>query len=151
LIGRFEENPKAASVGQSRSSSASVRPVPAIRHVIVNCRQSSGPRSDESFSPTKIVALSDIHGNLAASDAILDDAHLQGADAIVNLGDIFSGALYPCQTADRLKPLRLPTIRGTMKDNSFPAFRLEWACRTALLAALCGTINWLGYAICPQH
>ena len=43
---------------------------------------------------------------------MLDDAHRQGANVIVNLGDIFSGALYPCQTADRLKPLGLPTIRG---------------------------------------
>lgn len=60
----------------------------------------------------KIAALSDIHGNLAALDAVLDDAHRQGADVIVNLGDIFSGALYPCQTADRLMPLGLPTIRG---------------------------------------
>lgn len=60
----------------------------------------------------KIAALSDIHGNLAALDAVLDDAHRQGANVIVNLGDIFSGALYPCQTADRLKPLGLPTIRG---------------------------------------
>ncbi|MGF6574972.1 putative phosphoesterase [Paraburkholderia sp. GAS333] len=60
----------------------------------------------------KIAALSDIHGNLAALDAVLDDAHREGADVIVNLGDIFSGALYPCQTADRLKLLGLPTIRG---------------------------------------
>jgi predicted phosphodiesterase len=40
----------------------------------------------------KIAALSDIHGNLAALDAVLDDAHRQGADVIVNLGDICSGA-----------------------------------------------------------
>jgi putative phosphoesterase len=60
----------------------------------------------------KIAALSDIHGNLAALDAVLNDAHRHGVDVIVNLGDILSGALYPCQTADRLKPLGLPTIRG---------------------------------------
>ena len=60
----------------------------------------------------KIAAFSDIHGNLAALDAVLDDAYRQGADVVVNLGDIFSGALYPCETADRLKPLGLPTVRG---------------------------------------
>ncbi|ASW00933.1 metallophosphoesterase family protein [Paraburkholderia aromaticivorans] len=60
----------------------------------------------------KIAALSDIHGNLAALNAVLDDAHRQGADVIVNLGDILSGALYPSQTADRLIPLGLPTISG---------------------------------------
>lgn len=60
----------------------------------------------------KIAALSDIHGNLAALDAVLTDIHSAGADLIVNLGDILSGALYPCETADRLIPLGLPTIRG---------------------------------------
>lgn len=39
----------------------------------------------------KIAALSDIHGNLAALDAVLDDVRRRGADVIVNLGDIVSG------------------------------------------------------------
>lgn len=60
----------------------------------------------------KIAALSDIHGNLAALDAVLADIRSAGADLIVNLGDILSGALYPNETADRLMPLGLPTIRG---------------------------------------
>lgn len=60
----------------------------------------------------KIAAISDIHGNLPALDAVLDDAHSQGVDLIVNLGDILSGALYPSETADRLMALRLPTIKG---------------------------------------
>ncbi|HDR9049769.1 metallophosphoesterase family protein [Burkholderia vietnamiensis] len=60
----------------------------------------------------KIAALSDIHGNLAALDAVLDDVRRRGADVIVNLGDIVSGALHPAETADRLIALDLPTIRG---------------------------------------
>jgi putative phosphoesterase len=60
----------------------------------------------------KIAALSDIHGNLAALDAVLVDIRCAGADLIVNLGDILSGPLYPSETADRLMPLGLPTIRG---------------------------------------
>ncbi|WP_076879695.1 metallophosphoesterase family protein [Bordetella sp. H567] len=60
----------------------------------------------------KIAAISDIHGNLAALDAVLEDIRQQGADVVVNLGDILSGPLQPSATADRLGPLRLPTIRG---------------------------------------
>ncbi|TAM02690.1 MAG: metallophosphoesterase [Paraburkholderia sp.] len=60
----------------------------------------------------KIAALSDIHGNLSALDAVLADISSAGVDLIVNLGDILSGALYPGETADRLIPLGLPTIRG---------------------------------------
>jgi putative phosphoesterase len=60
----------------------------------------------------RIAALSDIHGNLWALDAVLADVARRNVDVIVNLGDIFSGALWPAQTADRLIPLAFPTIRG---------------------------------------
>ncbi|MFC0205818.1 metallophosphoesterase family protein [Novosphingobium soli] len=60
----------------------------------------------------KIAVLSDIHGNLAALDAVLADAAARAVDRIVNLGDIVSGPLFPRETADRLMPLALPTIRG---------------------------------------
>ena len=60
----------------------------------------------------KIAALSDIHGNLAALDAVLDDIRRQGANLIVNLGDILSGPLRPSETADRLMSLGFATIKG---------------------------------------
>jgi putative phosphoesterase len=60
----------------------------------------------------KIAVLSDIHGNLAALDAVLAHIEGQGVDSVVNLGDILSGSLEPCETADRLIPLNFPTIAG---------------------------------------
>lgn len=60
----------------------------------------------------KIAALSDIHGNVAALDAVLADVNKRKVDYIVNLGDICSGELFPCETVDRLVPLSFPTIRG---------------------------------------
>jgi predicted phosphodiesterase len=60
----------------------------------------------------KIAAISDIHGNLGALDAVLADISRRGADVTVNLGDIVSGALQPPATAERLMTLDLPTIRG---------------------------------------
>ena len=60
----------------------------------------------------KIAAISDIHGNLAALDAVLADIRTRDVDLIVNLGDILSGALQPSETAERLMALNLPTIRG---------------------------------------
>ncbi|KVW88996.1 metallophosphoesterase family protein [Burkholderia cepacia] len=81
----------------------------------------------------KIAALSDIHGNLAALDAVLDDVRRRGADVIVNLGDILSGALHPPETADRLIALDLPTIRGNherqLLDGDRESMRLSdrWA------------------------
>lgn len=60
----------------------------------------------------KIAAISDIHGNLPALDAVLADIAAHGADLIVNLGDILSGPLWGAATADRLMALQLPTIAG---------------------------------------
>lgn len=60
----------------------------------------------------RIAAISDIHGNLPALDAVLADIARAGADVTVNLGDILSGPLWPVETAARLMALRLPTIAG---------------------------------------
>ncbi len=60
----------------------------------------------------RIAALSDIHGNLWALEAVLADVARRGADVVVNLGDILSGPLLPGETADRLLALGWPTIAG---------------------------------------
>jgi putative phosphoesterase len=71
----------------------------------------------------KIAAISDIHGNLGALDAVLADIDRRGVDMIVNLGDILSGPLLPRQTADRLMSLDLPTIRGNHERQLLAADR----------------------------
>lgn len=60
----------------------------------------------------RIAAISDIHGNLAALNAVLETIAAEKVDIVVNLGDILSGPLQPAETADRLMALGLPTIRG---------------------------------------
>lgn len=60
----------------------------------------------------RIAAISDIHGNLAALEAVLADIARRRVDMVVNLGDILSGPLQPRATAARLIPLNFPTIAG---------------------------------------
>jgi predicted phosphodiesterase len=60
----------------------------------------------------RIAAITDIHGNLPALEAVLAEIAHEGVDATVNLGDILSGPLWPAETADRLMPLNLPTLAG---------------------------------------
>jgi predicted phosphodiesterase len=60
----------------------------------------------------RFAAISDIHGNLPALEAVLADIAAQGVDTVVNLGDIVSGPLWPDETAARLIPLALPTLAG---------------------------------------
>ncbi|MDP9433629.1 MAG: metallophosphatase family protein [Actinomycetota bacterium] len=60
----------------------------------------------------RIAVLSDVHGNLGALQAVLDDVAGQSVDVTVNLGDLLSGGLQPRETADRLLAVDLPTVRG---------------------------------------
>ena len=47
----------------------------------------------------RIAIVSDIHGNLAALEAVVADFTRRGVDAVVNLGDALSGPLLPLETA----------------------------------------------------
>jgi predicted phosphodiesterase len=60
----------------------------------------------------RIAAISDVHGNIEALEAVLEDITHRGVDVIVNLGDVLSGSLFPLECVERLIPLGLPTIRG---------------------------------------
>lgn len=60
----------------------------------------------------KLAVISDIHGNLPALQAVLDDCGREGVDAVVNLGDILSGPLLPAETADFLMARDFVTIAG---------------------------------------
>jgi putative phosphoesterase len=71
----------------------------------------------------RIAAISDIHGNLGALDAVLADIQRRGVDLTVNLGDILSGPLLPRDTADRLMALDMPTIRGNHERQLLAADR----------------------------
>lgn len=60
----------------------------------------------------RLAALSDIHGNIWALEAVLADAKRRGVDLVVNAGDVLSGPLEPAATADLLMSLGLPTVAG---------------------------------------
>ncbi|MET3495805.1 metallophosphoesterase family protein [Variovorax boronicumulans] len=47
----------------------------------------------------RIAIVSDIHGNLPALEAVVEDIARRGSDAVVNLGDSLSGPLMPLETA----------------------------------------------------
>lgn len=60
----------------------------------------------------RIALVSDIHGNLPALEAVAAEIAATGADAVLNLGDIVSGPLWPQETARRLIALGWPAIAG---------------------------------------
>ena len=60
----------------------------------------------------KLAIIADIHGNVAALEAVLADIRALGVADIVNLGDCVSGPLWPRETMAVLQKLALPTVRG---------------------------------------
>jgi predicted phosphodiesterase len=95
----------------------------------------------------KLAVVSDIHGNLPALQAVAAEIDAERVDAVVNLGDIVSGPLWPRETAEVLMARGWPTIAGNHErqtlalhagsspDDAFTAAELT-AAQRAWLAAL---------------
>lgn len=61
---------------------------------------------------SRFAAVSDIHGNLPALEAVIRHIVGEGIHHVVNLGDNLSGPLWPVETGERLMALGWPTIAG---------------------------------------
>ena len=60
----------------------------------------------------RLAIFSDVHGNLAALEAVLEDIARRGVDATVGLGDFLSGPFDPLGVADRVMAESIPGVRG---------------------------------------
>lgn len=60
----------------------------------------------------RIAVVADIHGNVRALRAVMDDLKEVAADRVINLGDCVSGPLEAAETADVLISLAWATVRG---------------------------------------
>jgi predicted phosphodiesterase len=61
----------------------------------------------------RIALLSDIHGNMVALDAVLDDLRQQGAiDQIIVAGDLVWSGPWPAQVVDRVREVATAVIQG---------------------------------------
>ena len=60
----------------------------------------------------RIAVVADIHGNVRALRAVMDDLKQVAPDSVVNLGDCASGPLEAAETVDVLMSLAWTTIRG---------------------------------------
>lgn len=65
----------------------------------------------------KIAVLSDIHGNYAAFEAVLNDLEKKGADGIIIAGDHFNDSPQPMQVFERLKTINAWVIKGNKEER----------------------------------
>lgn len=75
----------------------------------------------------RIAILADIHGNLAALEAVAGDIHRRGADRIVNLGDSLSGPLLPLETAQFLMSTNWLHLAGNQERQLLSDSPEQWS------------------------
>ncbi|WP_299682574.1 metallophosphoesterase family protein [uncultured Roseobacter sp.] len=64
------------------------------------------------FNTQRFAAISDVHGNIDALNAMMDDLETLGIESVVNLGDHLSGPLAARETADYIMSSSMVCIRG---------------------------------------
>ncbi len=58
----------------------------------------------------RIAVISDIHGNLPALDAVLEDLNEVRPDVVVQGGDVALGGPNPVEVVDRIRELGWPSV-----------------------------------------
>jgi putative phosphoesterase len=65
----------------------------------------------------RIGIISDIHGNLPALEAVLQDIKARRLDAVYCLGDLVGYAPFPNEVTERIRAQGIPTIIGNYDDG----------------------------------
>ena len=94
----------------------------------------------------KIALISDIHGNLPALEAALEDIRIEGADQIVFLGDAATMGPHPRETLDLLRALDCVCIMG---NHDAALLDLTRATDLQIGPSLQSTLQW-GYNLLDQ-
>jgi len=64
----------------------------------------------------RIALISDLHANLPAVRAVLDDASAIGCDAVWCAGDVVGRGPHPNEVADELRRREIPTVQGNWDE-----------------------------------
>jgi predicted phosphodiesterase len=75
----------------------------------------------------RIAVVADIHGNVRALRAVMDDLKQVAPDSVVNLGDCASGPLEAAETIDVLMSLAWTTVRGNHDRQLLDRPVRKWA------------------------
>src|SRR5438477_9383981 len=98
----------------------------------------------------RVAALYDIHGNLPALEAVLEDVRRQGVDQLVIGGDVLPGPM-PRETLDALLALEIPVrfIRGN--GDRVVLMQMSGTEPTEVPAHFREGIRWNAQQLEPSH
>jgi putative phosphoesterase len=90
----------------------------------------------------RIAIVSDIHGNLTAFEAVLDDLRATSPDVVLHGGDLAAGGARPAEVIDRVRSLGWQGVLGNTDELLFkPASLTEFAARSPHLKPLFAAIE----------
>jgi len=98
----------------------------------------------------RVAVLNDIHGNLPALDAAIDDVRRAGADRIIVGGDVLPGPM-PRETMDRLLALDLPIEFLYGNGEVAVLDQIHGTSRAPFPAAYAPMIRWNGDQLSPAQ
>src|SRR5215472_9028526 len=85
----------------------------------------------------RIAIVSDVHGNLAALEAVLADLRETSPDLILQGGDLADGGSDPAQAVDRIRDLGWPGVLGNTDEmHSRPESLEEFASASSAPASM---------------
>ena len=77
-----------------------------------------------------VAVIADIHGNVAALNAVFEDLQNQPYDSLVVAGDLVLSGPRPAESLDTIQNLGVPTIYGNTDllvfDEQYSEERLDW-------------------------
>jgi predicted phosphodiesterase len=90
----------------------------------------------------RIAIVSDIHGNLPAFEAVLEDLRETAPDLIFHGGDLAHAGASPCEVVDRIRALGWPGVLGNTDEMLFkPESLTEFASRAPKLQTMMSAIG----------
>ncbi len=91
----------------------------------------------------RIAVVSDIHGNLAALDAVIADLKRVGADAVIHSGDLVGGGASPAEVIDRVRDLGWPGVYGNAEEMLWAPTRVTETLQAPHLQRVRDLPDWL--------
>lgn len=95
----------------------------------------------------RIAIVSDIHGNLSAFKAVLEDLRISSPDLIFHGGDLAANGANPAEIVDRIRDLGWPGVMGNTDEMlPMPESLAEFARQTPKLEPLLAAIEEIAAA-----
>jgi putative phosphoesterase len=100
----------------------------------------------------RIAVVSDIHGNLAAFEAVLADLRLTSPDLVFHGGDLAHGGSSPVEIVARIRDLQWPGVLGNTDEMLFrPESLTEFGLPQPLAAAIGEMASWTQNALGEEN